>query len=666
MNNRIPTPSLQVPHNEGALFTWALPKGARARLGRGVVQDVVFSPDRNILAVGTHIGVWLYNMSPLCPTAVWDTPRGVITAVAFSPDGHLLATGNWDGDVKVWDVQNQQCVSKMHREASFDAVSQLAFSPDGQHLAASGGRYGPVYVWHADTGEEVYNFNVEKTWDRSQLPDIIPLVFSATGNWIAAATRENAVSVWDIERGERIACLRGHTERVVAMAISPCSRFITTGDEKGTLQQWQVSTPHQMGHPVQYSSNPVIPTYTQEGTLLAAAIYKHSIAIWDVNNREKIDTFEHRGKITGRCFSNGTHLAVAGERDFKVWERRSNTTSTISGHTSPPQSLTFSRDGQTLTSVEMDGALASWDVNEKRRHPPKYFDEATRIVSIYICSTGNIFALGMKKNTLTVWDVEMDQTIATCKAHEKRVYEAVFAPKGSVWASGDTDGKVCVWKREGKEIVLAGHTDSIVGMAFSPDEKRLASVSRDQTARVWDVSSGKEIISLGLSPPLSTDSPPTTPGLNANVYKGDADTIKAVLQGEASRYRQTLIRAITFSPDGNFLAAGMEGGIRLWDARTYETHRVILLPRECRRQFALAFSPCGGYMASGTWWWNTEKAPIYLWNVASGENIITFWGHPTDVQDLAFSPDGSLLASGSFDGTILIWDMKPYLDHETL
>ena len=86
-------------------------------------------------------------------------------------------------------------------------------------------------------------------------------------------------------------------------------------------------------------------------------------------------------------------------------------------------------------------------------------------------------------------------------------------------------------------------------------------------------------------------------------------------------------------------------------------------PHGCIRPWALAFSPCGKYLASGAWWVKgLEKVSIRLWEVASGENIATFWGHVTDVQDLAFSPDGSLLASGSYDGTILLWDMKPFIN----
>ena len=102
--------------------------------------------------------------------------------------------------------------------------------------------------------------------------------------------------------------------------------------------------------------------------------------------------------------------------------------------------------------------------------------------------------------------------------------------------------------------------------------------------------------------------------------------------------------------------------IRIWDAATLEIRMAILLPKDASPTYRLAFSPCGRYIASGTWWKKgLEQMSIHLWEVATGENVHTFWGHPTDIHDLAFSQDGELLASGSYDGTILLWDMKPYM-----
>ena len=119
-----------------------------------------------------------------------------------------------------------------------------------------------------------------------------------------------------------------------------------------------------------------------------------------------------------------------------------------------------------------------------------------------------------------------------------------------------------------------------------------------------------------------------------------------------------------YSPCGSYVACGGEDpkGILLWDIKRSEIYGRLSLPTRCQETHALTFSSCGQYLAFGAAWERDfEKVPIHLWEVETVKHIVTFWGHPTDVQGLAFSPNNQLLASASFDGSILLWDLNPYL-----
>ena len=183
----------------------------------------------------------------------------------------------------------------------------------------------------------------------------------------------------------------------------------------------------------------------------------------------------------------------------------------------------------------------------------------------------------------------------------------------------------------------------IRGLAFSPDGKQLASIAAgipdtakvpERDARLWDVDAGKEITKLA------------TKFSDSKLYGSSAGHIAG----------------IAFSPRGDIIAGGQFGEIVLWDATDGKALMRIPQPKGNLRPIALRFSPCAQYLASGSWWQlRLQKVPIRLWEVATGKNIATFWGHTTDVQCFAFSSDGTLLVSGGHDGAIYLWDLTPYL-----
>ena len=251
--------------------------------------------------------------------------------------------------------------------------------------------------------------------------------------------------------------------------------------------------------------------------------------------------------------------------------------------------------------------------------------------SFTVLPNGRILASCISTEESKVWDAKQpDNLIAAFTAPEgaaQWALDAVFAPTGDRIAAGSRKGVLYVWNFEQPEhpTQLTGHTAHTWSVAFSPDGKRLVSGADDNTARVWNVELGEEIAILPIGKPC-------TP------------------------------MGFAFSPCGDLIVGGLDNEIRFWCAKQLTTLHTIPQPEDNCRAYALAFSPCGKYLASGTWWQEgREKMAIRIWDVATVENIHTFWGHNSSVQSLAFSPDGMHLASSGFDGTILIWDLKPSL-----
>ena len=128
MENKKPLASEQINPRGDDVTTWALPEGAIARLGQGLLETLRFSADGNYLAIGTRVGLYLYEVATMSPVALWGTERGAWRAT-FSPNGKWIATSDWDDNIKVWDAHRGTCLTEITTAAS---PSTLAFSPDSQ------------------------------------------------------------------------------------------------------------------------------------------------------------------------------------------------------------------------------------------------------------------------------------------------------------------------------------------------------------------------------------------------------------------------------------------------------------------------------------------------------------------------------------------------------
>ena len=131
--NRRPASFNVVPGDtEGT--TWALPEGAIARFGKGRSHEIAVSPNSEYFVVGTLLGLWWYDMSSKSPIALWETERGMITDVVFSPNGEWIAIGNFDGIIKVLDAQSGECLGQMKRMQEQNLYWKTMFSPDSKWI----------------------------------------------------------------------------------------------------------------------------------------------------------------------------------------------------------------------------------------------------------------------------------------------------------------------------------------------------------------------------------------------------------------------------------------------------------------------------------------------------------------------------------------------------
>jgi WD40 repeat protein len=584
--------------------------------------------------------------------------------LVYSADGRLLTGAGAIDAVRVWDAASGRVVRRFSRLVSTPEqngiADSVALSSDGRSIAL--GDSGITFICAVSDGHVLRKLSI--TDKRGELEAVTPLTFAASDRFLITAVGEDRVRIWDTQAGWSARDLQC---KLNSELVSTSATTLATACADGTVRTWELPTGRELHRVAVSNGQPRSVALSRNGRWLAARSTDRAIHVWNTAtgsaqwSRRRGDQPGHnhveftpderyllattddalilldaesgresrRLRLSPAGFAispDGKSLALAYDDGVRIVDFASEKDRFAYPRPGVIRALAFAPDGKTL-AVAAD-ELHRWDIATRREHHVVSTGQLSVNSLRYSGDGTTLFAIS--KGEVRAWEPRTGRQVQSFRGGIREATSLAVSPNDQLIAVGGYGGEVALHRTDSGETVRKiGTAAQTFVIEFSPDGKTLATVGGGKLIFLWDIQNGREL----------------------RTFCGDED----------SRFI-----AMCVARD-NSRIAGLDdrGVIHTWSQHT--GRRLVRKESDISRTaFALAetrysniaFSPDSKHIAWTTFTMGDVNAVIRVVDATTGVESKRFVGHEDSVDSIAFAPDGKALASGSADGTVLIWDLS--------